>query len=172
MNSGPGGSGGAYRLLTESFEDAHARLRPDAAGDTCCQDADLRNDASRLSRRIDVVLARGLKPLDVERVGEDRDDRVSVEVDGTPTRLWPSDHAGVVATFGTTTSPEAGTETAGQPSETTRPDWTPSTSTSSRSPSTSPAGRTSSPPMAGFGLAVSLLAILVAAIARRRGGRS
>jgi len=60
-------------------------------GDTCCQDSDLLNPTSELDRRIDLVLHRGgfvVNQIDI--VGEVPEDR-------TPSGLWPSDHAGIVA---------------------------------------------------------------------------
>jgi hypothetical protein len=51
----------------------------------------LDNAASLLDVRVDLVLVRGgLGIGSAVRVGEDPDDR-------TPSGLWPSDHAGVVA---------------------------------------------------------------------------
>ena len=62
-------------------------------GFTCCQDAALLNPVSQLSHRIDLVLYRGnFSPLDIVLVGNTPADR-------TPSGLWPSDHAGVVATL-------------------------------------------------------------------------
>lgn len=157
FNSGPGGSTAAYDLLAESFEDAHATVRPHEDGFTCCQAADLRNDESRLSRRVDAVLARGgLDPVAVERVGAAPADRVRATVDGEQVRLWPSDHAGVVASVEVT--PAAGTEgsTASPSVE------------SGSSPEPTPAddgGR--SVPLAGFGWVAAVFAIFVAALARR-----
>lgn len=97
LNSGPGGSREVYDLLRESFTDAHAAAGSGSAP-TCCQDADLRNESSSLSSRVDVVMARGgATPASVRRVGHEPADRVEATVDGQPVRLWPSDHAGVVA---------------------------------------------------------------------------
>lgn len=62
-------------------------------GYTCCQADALTNPASLLDTRIDVVLYRGdfgVTAFDV--TGDDPDDR-------TGSGLWPSDHAGVVATL-------------------------------------------------------------------------
>lgn len=61
-------------------------------GFTCCQAEDLRNAQSQLSERIDVIVSR-------ERPVSARDEVVgSRQIERTPiTRLWPSDHAGVVA---------------------------------------------------------------------------
>jgi hypothetical protein len=64
-----------------------------ATGDTCCQDADLLNDASDLTSRIDLILYDGaVEPLMGEVVGDEPADRID-------SGLWPSDHAGVVATL-------------------------------------------------------------------------
>lgn len=84
-----GGATPAYeRLIGASFADAWG-LRE--AGFTCCQESDLLNPTSRLNRRIDLILVRGgLSVADARIVGDDPADR-------TPSGLWPSDHAGVVA---------------------------------------------------------------------------
>lgn len=100
FNSGPGAETETYELLTETLNDPYAALRPDANGSTCCQAADLQNDDSQLDRRIDGTLYRGdLHPTAVGRVGHREDDRFTIQSDGETARLWPSDHAGVVATF-------------------------------------------------------------------------
>ncbi|WP_277554170.1 endonuclease/exonuclease/phosphatase family protein [Halobaculum limi] len=101
LNSGPNTDSAAYDLLTESFTDPFVRLRY-RGGRTCCQSATLRNDRSNLDRRIDAVLRRGrLRATAVDRVNHRRADRVTVQRDGEDDSisLWPSDHAGVVATF-------------------------------------------------------------------------
>jgi len=60
---------------------------------TCCQESFLLNPGSTLSRRIDLVLVRGdFAVLGIDVVGGESSDR-------TPSGLWPSDHAGVVATL-------------------------------------------------------------------------
>ncbi|MFQ5709584.1 MAG: endonuclease/exonuclease/phosphatase family protein [bacterium] len=67
-----------------------ARNRP---GFTCCHDSDLRNTAVDLDERIDLVFVRnqgGTGPVFAFTVGDKLRDR-------TPSGLWPSDHAGVVA---------------------------------------------------------------------------
>lgn len=64
-------------------------------GFTCCQDGDLLNAVSTLSERIDLILMKNNSNWEVIKeklVGEAQSDR-------TRTRLWPSDHAGVVAKF-------------------------------------------------------------------------
>jgi hypothetical protein len=84
-------TGTTYDLLTAFYADA--ALEVDATGDTCCQDADLLNDASDLTSRIDLILYNGaVEPLMAEVVGDEPADR-------TAGGLWPSDHAGVVATL-------------------------------------------------------------------------
>ncbi|MXR40652.1 hypothetical protein GRX01_04725 [Halobaculum sp. WSA2] len=106
LNSGPGYEPAAYDMLTDSFTDSYDRVNPQAKGNTCCQSPDLRNDRSQLSRRIDAVLRRGdLRATDVSRVNHRRTDRVRVDgdsngdSDGRSGSVWPSDHAGIVATF-------------------------------------------------------------------------
>jgi endonuclease/exonuclease/phosphatase family metal-dependent hydrolase len=100
FNSGPGGRRDAYDDLTDSFTDAYEAMHPGAEGVTCCQDADLRNDESQLSRRIDGVLAGGgVRPTAAERTGHEPGDRLTTEIDGQQVQLWPSDHAGVVASL-------------------------------------------------------------------------
>ncbi|MGK0537279.1 endonuclease/exonuclease/phosphatase family protein, partial [Bacillus sp. 'calajunan'] len=57
------------------------------------QDPDLLNAVSSLNIRIDVILFKnGWNPIVANVVGKEQSDR-------TPTALWPSDHAGVVASL-------------------------------------------------------------------------
>lgn len=78
-------------IMDAGFKDAWEEDQGDRRGFTCCQSASLRNDESRLSRRIDYVFVRGGVTVRAAKlVGEDDDDR-------TASGLWPSDHAGVVA---------------------------------------------------------------------------
>ena len=102
FNSGPENEPAAYDLLTDTFTDPFSRLNSSDEGHTCCQNPDLRNDSSRLTRRIDGVLRRGdLRATSVGRVNHRRADRIDVRDPGEDrtATLWPSDHAGVVATF-------------------------------------------------------------------------
>lgn len=88
-------------LLAAGFADAWNELHPGDPGYTWGQDADLRNDPSNLRERLDLVLYRGELFLEsVEIVGEALTDR-------TTTGLWPSDHAGVSATFALVPEPSA-----------------------------------------------------------------
>jgi len=165
FNSGPGGSRETYDRLMGTFRDATG-----GAGHTCCHAAGLRNAEPSLSSRIDHVLVRGdLGATAVTRVGADPTDRITVDGE----RLWPSDHAGVVATL----SPDA-TPTAAPSSGTS--DSTPTgtaTATSPSSPSSTPS--TSSPEdvsrdddtavtVPGFGVGAGVAGVVAAALATRR----
>ena len=101
LNSKADGTGTAtYAELLKpevGFVDAWAEAGDDPdthpeLGYTCCQDANLLNKDSHLSDRRDFVLflPRALQATDAEVVGANPADR-------TPSGLWPSDHAGVVA---------------------------------------------------------------------------
>jgi hypothetical protein len=80
-------------LLNAQFLDAWSQANPSAVGFTCCQAANLLNPASALDRRVDLVMFRGpFIASDVRVVGDQ-------PIDLTPSGLWPSDHAGVVATL-------------------------------------------------------------------------
>ncbi|MCW9097899.1 MAG: endonuclease/exonuclease/phosphatase family protein [Ignavibacteriaceae bacterium] len=61
-------------------------------GFTCCQEENLLNQESILSERVDVIFASEapINKVKANVVGND-------ETDKTPSGLWPSDHAGVVA---------------------------------------------------------------------------
>ena len=68
---------------------------PEAA--TCCRGADLTDPETRLTERIDYIWLRGLDVESCVRIGADPDDRT--EAGDGARRLWPSDHAGLVATL-------------------------------------------------------------------------
>ncbi len=88
FNSGPGFDLAAYRILAAGDL---ADMWTNGRGLTCCYATDLRSTSQPLTKRIDLVLARGgLEPVSAEVVGDELADR-------TPSGLWPSDHAGVVA---------------------------------------------------------------------------
>ena len=102
LNSPADGTGVTYdSLLATGFSDAWTDAGS-GPGLTCCQADDVLNAVSALDRRIDVVLFRAgtpprgiLSPMTAtaaEVVGD-------VPGDRTPSGLWPSDHAGVVATL-------------------------------------------------------------------------
>ena len=83
------------QFLAAGFVDAWTRKRPSDAGLTCCHLADLSNLTSVgvFTTRIDLILFRGdFRVEDIRLVGEEPGDRI-------PPGLWPSDHAGVVATL-------------------------------------------------------------------------
>jgi hypothetical protein len=80
-------------LINAGFVDSWSTVNPGDLGNTCCQAADLRNPASSLDRRLDLILTRGaLTPIDARVVAENPQVR-------TPSGVWPTDHAGVVARF-------------------------------------------------------------------------
>ncbi len=65
----------------------------DRSGCTCCQDPNLSNPMSKLDHRIDLVIVPPNTDIaEVRLVGADLADQTS-------SHLWPSDHAGLVATF-------------------------------------------------------------------------
>jgi len=84
----------AYLLLKNAgFIDAFRTAHPTDPGFTFGQAEDLLNVTSTMSRRIDLVQFRGpFTVTDAQVVGASPADRL-------PLGLWPSDHAGVVATL-------------------------------------------------------------------------
>ena len=83
------------RFVSAGFVDVWKAGFPTASGFTCCQDADLRNPASKLFERIDLIFAGRPVLAEAARVdGKDPKDRTA-PIEGQ--RLWPSDHAAVVA---------------------------------------------------------------------------
>jgi hypothetical protein len=94
-----GTSSPTYQTLIDAgFVDMWSQAHPREPGYSCCQASDLRNPASQLVKRVDLILVRHrTNPVGrltggvhVDIVGEDPMDR-------TPSGLWPSDHAGFVA---------------------------------------------------------------------------
>ena len=82
-----------YRtIIGGNFKDAWNVAHGAAISVTCCQDENLQNAFSKLSLRYDLVFVRGLSVLDAKVVGDKPADK-------TPSALWPSDHAGVIATL-------------------------------------------------------------------------
>jgi endonuclease/exonuclease/phosphatase family metal-dependent hydrolase len=89
-----------YQLLTNpaagGFSDAWTQVHPTSDGYTCCQDPNLRNSTSKLSLRIDLVLTRGVSVEDIQLVG---DQPSPIDRTLTDPPLYPSDHAGLLATL-------------------------------------------------------------------------
>ena len=91
----PAPDGPAYQLLLrEGYADVW-QADSEGTGNTCCQDADLRNVESDLGKRIDQIFIKGVSlregaTIRTATVGDAAEDK-------TPGGLWPSDHAGVVA---------------------------------------------------------------------------
>ena len=82
--------GTAYQLLLAAgYVDLWQLDTQGNPGNTCCQDGDLLNEISNLSKRIDLIFARNLK--------QPAQTRTYTLSEGLPSGLWASDHAGVVA---------------------------------------------------------------------------
>ena len=80
-------------LIEAGFTDAWAAVNPRDPGNTCCHAADLRNPLLSLDRRLDLILTRGaLTCISAKLVAADPAARTS-------SGIWPTDHAGVVATL-------------------------------------------------------------------------
>ena len=95
LNSAPDDSAGAYGTFAAAgYVDAWMVVHGPEGGFTAGQSELLDNVPSKLDHRIDYVLyqPRGVEAVAAEVLGEELEDR-------TPTGLWPSDHAGVVATL-------------------------------------------------------------------------
>lgn len=94
LNSAPTEPGpfSAYARLTGGgFRDTWLAVNASDPGFTCCNAEDLLNPTPTMTQRIDHVLADWDGGVISSRVvGIDGDNR-------TPSKLWPSDHAGVVA---------------------------------------------------------------------------
>jgi endonuclease/exonuclease/phosphatase family metal-dependent hydrolase len=95
FNSPADGSGpkGYADVLHAGFKDAWLQTNPHTPGYTWGQAQNLLNPTSHLSERIDYVLTHGaVDALSMQVVGNRPSDR-------TASGLWPSDHAGIVATL-------------------------------------------------------------------------
>jgi endonuclease/exonuclease/phosphatase (EEP) superfamily protein YafD len=92
FNSAPTGmTTMSYATVAGGFTDAYAKVNPGQPGFTCC--TDIAAATSMPSSRIDIVFYRGgVTAQAVEIVGVDPAKR-------SPAGLWPSDHAGVVASL-------------------------------------------------------------------------
>ena len=96
-------------LLAAGFQDTWKLDHPGRShtGLTCCQEKELANETSVLDERIDFILIRSADrrggnhrmpgSIHVDLVGEEVSDRIYPS--GAATGLWPSDHAGVLASF-------------------------------------------------------------------------
>jgi len=97
--AGGGGTPTYSNLIGAGFKDAWSATHPRELGNTWGHDEDLLNTTVNLTQRLDLVLFRdgeladGLCALDADVVGDGLTDRIR------PSGLWPSDHAGVVATL-------------------------------------------------------------------------
>lgn len=82
-------------LARAGFADVWKTLRPGLSGFTCCELADLSNDKPVLDRRFDYVWTRGRSNLkgEIKRIGAEPLDKIL----GPAFKIWPSDHAGLVA---------------------------------------------------------------------------
>ena len=84
----PAPDGTAYQLLRSAgYVDLWQETEGDA-GNTCCQEGDLLNEVSTLSKRSDLIFARNLKSAEI---------RTYTLLERLPSGVWASDHAGVVA---------------------------------------------------------------------------
>ncbi len=95
LNSQPDDTMGAYGTFsTAGYADAWVAVHGPEGGFTSGQTELLDNVPSKLDHRIDYVLYQplGVRAVAAEVIGDELDDR-------TPAGLWPSDHAGVVATL-------------------------------------------------------------------------
>jgi len=104
FNAAPDDSPSAYTLVRNAgYTDVWLRRAngPGTNGFTCCQDPDLGNEASVLSRRIDYIFVSD----DTGSPASPATDLAEVslvgnhEKDKTPSGKWPSDHAGLFARF-------------------------------------------------------------------------
>jgi endonuclease/exonuclease/phosphatase family metal-dependent hydrolase len=78
-------------LIAAGFLDTWAAVNPGNLGNTCCHAPDLRNPTASLNRRLDLILTRGaITPISAKVVGAEPAAR-------TPSKVWPTDHAGVLA---------------------------------------------------------------------------
>lgn len=98
MNSSPRdsdfpGIAPPYQQFIEAgFTDTWKFRRPASPGFTCCQAEDLSNKRSLLNSRIDFIFSqRAVKRGKVNLVGMRQTDKTA------PPKLWPTDHAGIVA---------------------------------------------------------------------------
>ena len=87
--------GAAYKVLLDAGYNDVWQIDSEGTGNTCCQAPLLQNETSELYVRIDQIFVRNLElqsPVLTETIGDKSEDRLS-------SGLWPSDHAGVVASL-------------------------------------------------------------------------
>jgi endonuclease/exonuclease/phosphatase family metal-dependent hydrolase len=86
-------------LIGAGYADVWATLRPGAPGYTAIQPPDLLNPISHFTQRIDYIFARGMEQGHRDALGQIF--RIGFlpfeKVAGPAGRIWPSDHAGLVA---------------------------------------------------------------------------
>ena len=90
--------GAAYQILLDAGYVDLWQMDSEGTGNTCCQPGELKNEESLLSVRIDQIFVRNMeRPTSIltHTVGDTPSERVA-------SGLWPSDHAGVVASLVTT----------------------------------------------------------------------
>ena len=99
-SAGDGSTTPTYGTMRAAgFQDAWTAARPHDPGFSCCREADLNVANAKLDQRIDFVFVRGTHPnrpipglVTATLVGDAAHDR-------THEGRWPSDHAGIVASF-------------------------------------------------------------------------
>jgi len=99
LNDTPGSP--MYGVLAGAeLTDLWGAMRPGAAGWTCCHAADLSNALATFDQRIDYVWTKGLMGPSGGPLGQIGLTGLlpSARLDGAFGSIWPSDHAGVVAT--------------------------------------------------------------------------
>ena len=87
--------GTAYQMLRSAGYIDIWQLGSEGTGNTCCQDKALQNEISEHRKRIDLIFVRNLDipgAIMTHTIGDKPSDRLA-------SGLWPSDHAGVVATL-------------------------------------------------------------------------
>jgi endonuclease/exonuclease/phosphatase family metal-dependent hydrolase len=93
LNSGPGTTTGAYDVIAAAMTDTWSATKPNDPGLTLpLHGEDFFPYETSPDRRIDLIFTRGLHPVTDILIGTD---------DLTPSGLYPSDHAGVVARVAT-----------------------------------------------------------------------
>jgi len=95
LNDVPGTA--MYQVLRGAgFTDTWTAFRSSEAGLTCCHQANLANERAVFDQRIDYIFARGFRQHgQISRVGFAKSERIP----GPFHPIWPSDHAGVVASL-------------------------------------------------------------------------